>query len=193
MTRCLGARADHAPVAAWLATSPTNVCAHALATVDAFAAPRQGTRAARSRVMLGSKLMIVTLGVSLAATSCATKRGTGTAVGAGAGGALGYAVGGTSGLLIGAALGGALGYTAGRAMEEEDRRRAAIALEQNRMMEWHNAQTGYDYRVEPRGTRYLEGRECRDFRMLAEVEGRPDEVTGTACRRPDGSWEAIQG
>jgi surface antigen len=37
----------------------------------------------------------------------------------------------------------------------------------------------------------MEGRECRDFRLLAEIEGQPDEVTGTACRRPDGTWEAI--
>lgn len=138
-----------------------------------------------------SYLMIVALGASLSVAGCGSKSATGTAVGAGAGGLLGQAVGGTTGLIVGAAVGGALGYTAGEAMEEEDRRRAALALEQNRAMQWSNPQTGHDYRVEPTGTVYREGRECRDFRMIADVDGRPDEITGTACRRPDGSWEAI--
>ena len=138
-----------------------------------------------------TNVMIVTLGVSLLAPSCATKRGTGTAVGAGAGGVLGYAVGGGTGLLIGGLVGGALGYTAGRAREEEDRRRAAVALERNRTMEWRNAETGNSYRVQPTRTHRVDGRECRDFRMHADVDGKPDEITGTACRRSDGSWEAI--
>jgi surface antigen len=140
---------------------------------------------------MGSKLMIVAIGVSLSAGACATKSGTGTAVGAGAGAGIGYAIGGTTGALIGGAIGGVAGYEVGRQMELEDQRRAAWALEQNRMMEWQNPQTGYEYRIEPRGTRYLSGRECRDFRMLADVGGRPEEITGTACRRPDGSWEPI--
>lgn len=140
-----------------------------------------------------SYLLMVALGGSLVTASCATKSGTGTAVGAGVGGVIGQAAGGTTGLLLGAAIGGALGYTAGKAMEEEDRRQAAIALEQNRAMAWRNPNTGYEYRVEPTGTRYQQGRECRDFRLFADVDGQPDEITGTACRRPDGSWEAVSG
>jgi surface antigen len=137
--------------------------------------------------------MAVVLGTTLLTTSCATKRGSGAAVGAVAGGALGHVVGGDAGLLVGAAVGGALGYTAGRAMEEEDRRRAAIALERNQPVEWRNPGTGYEYRVEPMDTRYLEGRECREFRLLAEVDGTPDEVYGTACRQPDGTWQVLSG
>ena len=138
--------------------------------------------------------MIVTLGLALAAASgCATKSGTGTAVGAGAGGVLGYAVGGSTGALIGGAVGGLFGYGAGRAMEEEDRRQALMALEQNRAVQWQNPETGYQYRVEPQATHIEQGRQCRDYRLMAEVDGRPDAVTGTACRRPDGSWEPMQG
>jgi surface antigen len=143
--------------------------------------------------MLASKLLIVTIGVSLSAGACATKSATGTAVGGVAGGALGYAVGGTTGLVVGGLLGGVVGHAAGAQMEEQDRRRAAIALEQNRMMEWENAQTHKDYRIEPHNTRYIQGRECRDFRLIADIEGRPDEMTGTACRRSDGTWEALSG
>ena len=140
-----------------------------------------------------TNLVTLMLGASLLTASCATKSGTGTAVGATAGGALGYAVGGTGGLILGAAAGGALGYTAGRAMEEEDRRRFAYALEANRPVGWRNPDTGYEYRVEPIETRYQRGRECREFRMMADVGGRPDEVYGTACRGPDGAWEVNSG
>jgi surface antigen len=138
-------------------------------------------------------LNIMILGVSLVSASCATPSGTGTAVGAGAGGLIGGALGGTTGALVGVLAGGALGYGAGRSIEEEDRRRAAIALEQNRAMEWHNAQTGAEYRFAPTDTRVINGRECRDFQLQGEVGGRPDTITGTACRRPDGTWETISG
>jgi surface antigen len=140
-----------------------------------------------------STLMTLLLGASLATTACATKSGTGTAIGAGAGGALGYAVGGTTGLILGGAVGGIFGYTAGRAMEEEDRRRAAYALERNQAISWRNAETGNHYRIEPYDTRYEGGRECREFRMTAEVDGNPDQVNGTACRQPDGSWHMLSG
>jgi len=138
-----------------------------------------------------SLILIMILGCSVAATGCATKAGTGTAVGAGAGGVIGYALGGTTGLLIGGIAGGALGYATGKSMDNEDRRRAAYALETNREMEWRNESTGRDYRVVPTGTSYRNGRECRNFEMLAHVDGRPDTVTGTACRRSDGSWESM--
>jgi surface antigen len=139
-----------------------------------------------------SNLIIVALGASLLASSCGPPSTTGAVVGAGAGGVVGGLSGGTGGMLFGAAVGGILGYAGGRAVEEEDRRRAAIALEQNRQMEWVN-QEGVEYRVVPTQTRYYSGRECRDFRMFAEIDGRPEQVNGTACRRPDGSWETLSG
>jgi surface antigen len=138
-----------------------------------------------------SSSVALILGFAISTSACATKSGTGAATGAIAGGAIGGLVGGEVGLLIGAAAGGALGYTLGRAMEEEDRRRMAYALEANQPAAWRNPQTGYEYRVEPMDTRYEAGRPCREFRVLAEVEGRPDQITGTACRTPDGRWETI--
>jgi surface antigen len=136
------------------------------------------------------RLIIIFTLASVAVAGCATKSGTGTAVGAGAGGLVGYAIGGTTGLIIGGALGGALGYSVGRQMDEEDRRRAAYAIEQNRYMEWQNAE-GEHYSVRPERTSYRDGRECREFTMNADIDGRPEHVTGTACRRPDGTWETI--
>lgn len=122
---------------------------------------------------------------------CATKQGTGTVVGGAAGGALGYAIGGGPGLVIGALAGGVVGNVVGKGMDDDDRHRAAAALEANRRMEWENSQ-GNHYEVTPTGTRYQEGRECRDFQMTSYVDGKPDEVTGVACRRSDGGWE-LQG
>lgn len=140
--------------------------------------------------MRSNLILVALIGSSLA--GCATPSQTGTAVGAGTGAAIGGIAGGGKGMLFGAAVGGLLGYAGGRAVEEEDRRRAAIALEQNREMQWRNSQ-GAEYRVVPGPTHYYSGRECRDFRMFAEIDGRPQEVTGTACRRPDGSWETLSG
>jgi surface antigen len=125
--------------------------------------------------------------------ACATKSGTGTAVGAGGGAIVGGALGGSTGALIGAAIGGIGGYAVGRQMEIEDQRRVALALEQNRAMYWENPDTGHEYSVQPTRTVYERGRECREFRMVGDVNGRPDEVYGTACRAPDGSWQMVSG
>lgn len=125
--------------------------------------------------------------------ACATKSGTGTAVGAGGGAIIGGALGGSTGALIGAAIGGIGGYAVGRQMEIEDQRRVALALEQNRAMYWENPDTGHEYSVQPTRTVYERGRECREFRMIGDVNGRPDEVYGTACRAPDGSWQMVSG
>lgn len=136
--------------------------------------------------------LIICLLFLLFIASCATKATTGTAVGAGGGALVGHAIGGTTGMLIGGALGGATGYAVGRSMDEEDRRRAAEALEYNRQVEWRTNE-GELYRMYPTRTSYRQGRECRDYRLQADVEGRAETITGTACRRPDGSWQSMEG
>jgi surface antigen len=133
------------------------------------------------------------LAASLVTSACATKRETGAVGGAVGGAAVGGIIGGSEGALIGAALGGLLGYGAGLAMEEEDRRRVAYALEANQPMRWENPETGYEYEVIPERTVVERGRECRQFRMLADIDGQPESVYGTACRQPDGSWEVLSG
>lgn len=134
--------------------------------------------------------MITILGASLMTSACATKGETGLAGGAVGGGLLGGAIGGTEGALIGAALGGAIGYGVGHQMDREDQRRMAYALEANRQAQWVSPSSGATYQMQPTGTYYSnEGRECRQFTMLAEVDGRPERMNGTACRQPDGSWD----
>lgn len=138
-----------------------------------------------------STLIITILGASLITSACATKGETGLATGAVGGGLVGGAIGGTSGALIGAALGGAVGYGIGHSMDREDQRRMAYALEANRQAQWVNPQSGAEYEMQPTGTFYSrDGRECRRFTMMAEVEGRgPERMNGTACRQPDGTWD----
>jgi surface antigen len=147
----------------------------------------------REQIMHFTAITLVIGGSLIASAGCATKSGTGTAVGAVGGAAVGGLVGGETGALIGAALGGLLGYEAGRAIEEEDRRRVAAALEQDRAMRWQNQHTGRYYEVQPVNTFYQSGRECREFRMVAEVGEDLEEVHGTACRQPGGSWEILSG
>lgn len=141
-----------------------------------------------------SNLMAWIVGASLVASAaCVTKRGTGAATGAVAGGVVGAVVGGEAGLLIGAAVGGLIGHEIGSELEAQDRRQIAYALEANQPVYWRNPATGLEYEVEPmRPGRDYEGRRCREFRLMAEDErGREEEVYGTACRTPDGSWELV--
>lgn len=142
-------------------------------------------------MIMRNTIMVTLIGASLATQAgCATKSGTGAAGGAVGGAAVGGLIGGTEGAIVGAALGGILGYGVGRHMEEQDRRRMAYAIEANQPVQWQNPETGYQYQVQPTRTYYQDdGRQCRSFRMLAEVDGRPDELNGVACRGPDGSWQ----
>ena len=132
------------------------------------------------------------------AVGCATKQQTGAVAGAGAGGLAGAAVteGHPAGVLLGALLGAAVGSEIGRQMDEYDRERAALILEQNQTYEtaqWRNPDTGYAYRMTPVRTYEEPGYAgpCREFRMESLVGDRWQEVYGTACRQPDGSWRIV--
>ncbi|MDB4954979.1 MAG: hypothetical protein JWO36_2548 [Myxococcales bacterium] len=142
-----------------------------------------------------SKLINMMVGASLiAGSACATKSGTGAGIGAVGGGILGGAFGGTTGALIGAGAGALVGFAAGKSLEEEDRRRMAYAFETNQPTQWRNPDTGYAYQVQPIRTRVEGSQECREFRMLAESgPQQPEEVYGTACRQPDGTWQLMNG
>lgn len=57
---------------------------------------------------------------------------------------------------------------------------------------WENPDTGAQYRIVPAGGyESTGGRYCREFTSTADVGGRPQQVYGTACRQPDGSWEIM--
>jgi surface antigen len=129
--------------------------------------------------------------------ACGTKQGTGAVVGAGTGAAAGAAIAKNDalGAVVGGLVGGLIGSEVGRRMDQRDQDQLAQTFEYNptgRTSEWRNPDTGYSYAATPTSTFQDEERPCRRFTLDADVEGSGDErVTGTACRRTDGTWEIV--
>jgi len=141
--------------------------------------------------MLTNLVKVLVGGSLIVATACTPTTTAGTGIGAGAGAIVGGVAGGWGGALIGGAIGGVLGYGVSASVEEYNRQQVARAIERDRAMSWQAE--GNRYRVEPTRTFVSNGRTCRNYRVIAEVDGRPRELTGTACRRPDGTWQAVGG
>ena len=123
----------------------------------------------------------------------------GVLTGAVAGGLLGSAIGQGSGQMLaiaaGAAAGAMIGGAVGKNMDDTDRMRMNQALESNSVGQpayWRNERTGARYRVVPtRNVRHRGNQYCREYRTIAEIGGKKQEVYGTACRQPDGAWKAV--
>ncbi len=139
------------------------------------------------------------LGLAVALGGCATREEAGAVTGAAIGATLGAAVAGEHdrglAIILGAMAGAAIGSTIGRYMDEQDRMRTSLVLEKNRTRQsstWVNPDTGYRYTVTP--TRTFETAEgpCREFTLDAVIGGKRQEVYGTACRQPDGSWKVVK-
>ncbi|HEY0526623.1 MAG TPA: hypothetical protein VGD08_24740 [Stellaceae bacterium] len=127
-----------------------------------------------------------------------TSRGNllGSAAGAAAGGLLGSQIGkggGNTVATIAGILGGALagGYV-GRQMEPADQGCVGRTLENaptNQTVSWRNPDKNTQYSVTP--TRTFDGHDgqpCRDYVTEAEIGGKHEQDTRTACRQPDGTW-----
>lgn len=122
----------------------------------------------------------------------------GTIVGGVLGGALGSQVGGGRGrtvaTVIGALVGANIGANVGRSMDGNDRARTAQVFETvptGQSSQWVNPDTRNQFTVTPTRTYETAGAPCREYTMRAVVGGRPDDVYGTACRQPDGSWKVM--
>lgn len=123
---------------------------------------------------------------------------TGMVIGGVLGGALGSQIGAghgrTAAIILGSLAGAAVGGAIGQSMAESDRRNTAQSLESVRTgvpTSWRNPDTGYRYVVVPTRTYDLSGAPCRDYTVDAVIAGRQERVFGTACRQPDGSWQAV--
>jgi surface antigen len=85
-----------------------------------------------------------------------------------------------------------IGGKIGQKMDEADKLKAAQALETTptgQGASWKNPDTGAMYTMTPTRTYDAGGTPCRDFNVQAMVDGKPEQVTGTACRQADGSWK----
>jgi len=94
------------------------------------------------------------------------------------------------GTIIGVMIGGSIG----RSMDRVDHACVGQVLEQAprlHTVEWANPDGGH-YRVTPLRTyEGPQGRPCREYRTHATIEGRTQEMYGTACRQPDGAWRRV--
>lgn len=124
---------------------------------------------------------------------------------------LGNLIGGTVGGVVGAQVGKGSGRTAaivggtvvgvlvggsvGRSMDAVDRLYVNQVLETaptRTAVAWHNPDTSTRYEVTPIATFQEAGRYCREYTATALIGGRSQQIYGTACRQPDGSWEVVR-
>lgn len=149
------------------------------------------------------RVKLASIGVlSLAMVGCATTGGpneeSGMIIGGILGGILGSQVGDgrgqTAATIIGAMAGMAIGGSVGRSMDDVDRMKLAAAMETTRtgvVTQWQNPDTGYQYAVTPTQTTETTEGPCREFTLDASIGGQTEQIYGTACRQPDGSWRIV--
>jgi len=57
---------------------------------------------------------------------------------------------------------------------------------------WNNAESGNSGTVTPTRTyQRASGQYCREFTQVIVLAGRREEMMGTACREPDGTWRKV--
>ena len=149
---------------------------------------------------LTPRIGVVTLfGSALVLAACETpptQQQTGAVAGAVIGGVVGSTIGGGTGrtvaIVAGTVAGAVIGGRIGAKMDEADKLKAAQALESTptgQSSTWKNPDTGAQYTMTPTRTTESSAGPCRDFTVNAQVDGKPEQVQGTACRQADGSWK----
>jgi surface antigen len=129
--------------------------------------------------------------------------GTGAALGAAAGGTAGAIIGATSthghrqwaATAGGAILGMLLGGAAGHAVDTLDQSCAAEAVAYGPVGQpvgWASPTYGTEYQVTPVRQFAASGTTCREYVANAAIDGRWQQVHGTACLQPDGSWQVVR-
>jgi surface antigen len=121
----------------------------------------------------------------------------GVALGAATGAAVGSqvaddddkAIGIIGGLIVGGVIGGLIGH----AMDSADEACMGHALEyadDGEPVRWQDP-NGYNYKVVPSDTYQSAGRFCRHYTTSVVINGAPETLSGTACRRDDGNWDIV--
>ena len=149
-------------------------------------------------------LLVFAVVASGCASTMGPKEAGGTALGGIGGAIIGSQVGGGTGRLVGVAVGtlaGAMiGQEIGRSLDRADRlameNTAQEALEYkptHQSATWRNPDNGHSGTVTPTRTyREPEGRYCREYTQTVLIGGEQHTAYGTACRRPDGTWEIVK-
>ncbi|WJW74288.1 RT0821/Lpp0805 family surface protein [Thiohalobacter sp. IOR34] len=97
--------------------------------------------------------------------------------------------------IAGTLIGALVGRSIGRSMDQLDQACTGQTLEyapDNQAVTWQNPDTGASYTVTPTRTYEAgDGRYCREYISQASIGGQEQQVQGTACRQPDGSWKIV--
>ncbi len=119
----------------------------------------------------------------------------GAALGAFAGSHIGKGDGRTAAIVGGAVIGGLIGGNIGSSMDRSDYVQTSYVLEtapSGRAVTWQNPDTELEYSVTPTRTyQRADGQYCREFTTWGWIGGYEEQMHGTACRMPDGSWQNV--
>jgi len=127
----------------------------------------------------------------------------GTLAGAAIGGLVGSQFGSGTGnkVAIGAGVlaGGFLGNKVAKSMSCQDQayhydttQNALENQQTGQSSTWTNPDTGHSGEVTPTKTyTAADGTPCREFSQTIYVDGKYEEVEGTACRQADGTWKPV--
>jgi surface antigen len=146
------------------------------------------------KITVGYALALL-ISMGLVVSGCANKAQSGAGAGALTGGLIGALVAGdkVEGAIIGAIIGGLAGYAIGNEMDKHDRQQLNQVYETGQsdtVSSWVNPDTGNSYNVTPQPAyRTPTGRPCREARIEAVINGKPETVVTKACRAEDGIWE----
>ena len=153
--------------------------------------------------MKNHTLLAAALAASVSLAGCQTTSGpneqAGMVIGGVLGGVLGSQIGHgdgqTAATIVGSLVGAQIGGSVGRSMDDTDRLKTAHSLETVRtgvQTSWVNPDTGNQYSGVPTRTYETNSGPCREYTVDGVVGGRTEQIYGTACRQPDGSWK-VQG
>jgi surface antigen len=144
-----------------------------------------------------ASIVVLITSASLVGCDNMNNQDVGTVSGAVIGGLVGSRFGGGSGQMLaigaGAVAGAYIGGQIGRSMDIQDRARMSQAFENNAVGQpayWQNTNTGNTFDVTPtRNVSYEGNPYCREYHSTAIIAGKNQQVYGTACRQPDGTWQ----
>ena len=118
----------------------------------------------------------------------------GAVVGGGAGAFVGQGVGKAVAIGVGLVGGALIGGYMGNHMDSTDNARMSAAMDNPtyKSTAWTNEKTGVSYSARPTSEITASNGQdvCRTFHTTATIEGKTQEVDGTACRQSDGTWQA---
>ncbi len=133
----------------------------------------------------------------------APKQTGGAVLGGVAGGVLGSQIGGGKGRTVaiigGTILGALLGSEVGKSLDRADRAYMEKAETQahsapvGQTIAWNNPESGHKGTVTPtrEGRDTATGATCREYKSTIDVDGKREDILGTACQQPDGTWKVV--